>query len=80
MNKIKLLKRNKKSGELIQICFQCHSLICLDFMVNNLYFIIVFKIEKKVILPIGGGSGGGIGGGGGGIGGSGGGFGGASRF
>ena len=54
-------------------------------MVNNLYFIIVFKIEKKVILPIGGGgSGGGIGGGGGGIGGgiggSGGGFGGASRF
>ena len=48
---------------------------------NNLHFIIIFKIEKKVILPIGGGSGGGIGGGGGGIGGgigrSGGGFGGA---
>ena len=70
--------------ELIQICFQCHSLICLDFSVNNLYFIIVFKIEKIVILPIGGGSGGGIGGGGGGfgggIGGSGGGFGGANRF
>ena len=51
---------------------------------NNLYFIIVFKIEKIVILPIGGGSGSGIGGGGGGfgggIGGSGGGFGGTRRF
>ena len=55
------------------MCFHCHSLNCLDFSVNNLYFII-FKIEKKVILLIGGGVTGG------GIGGSGGGFGGASKF
>ena len=34
--------------ELIQICFQCHSLICLDFSMNNL---IISKIEKKLSYP-----------------------------
>ena len=36
--------------ELIPICFQYHSLICLDFSMNNLYFII-FKREKKLSYP-----------------------------
>ena len=36
--------------ELIQICFQCHSLNCLDFSVNNLYFIIGFKKYLTYII------------------------------
>ena len=69
----KLVKNRKKTQE------------WRDFSLNNLgIFYHCIQNRKKVILPIGGGSGGGIGGGGGGIGGgiggSGGGFGGASRF
>ena len=51
--------------ELIQICFQYQSLICLDFRVNNLYFITLYNSKrKKNILPqkgligVGGGRGG----------------------
>ena len=44
------MNRKKNIPLLTQICFQCHSLICLDFSVNNLYFI-VFEVEKKLSYP-----------------------------